>query len=229
MSEHRSRRDAPSGTHRRQPADSLDAIFTEIYRTNHWGSPETISGRGSELRQTEAVRAGLAHILAAYRIRTVVDAGCGDLNWIRHVAGFERLDSYLGVDIVAELIGDCQSRYGSARIAFKRADLTREDMPTADLIICRDFLVHLTIGQVLTVLSSIVRSGSGYLLATTYVHLPDNRETKGGHWRPINLQAPPFNLPDPIEYIDTDFTDEGRNQPGNGLGLWKVSQVPNGH
>ncbi len=210
-----------------QPTESLEAIFTEIYRTNHWGSPETISGRGSERRQTEAVRDGLAHILAAYRIKTVVDAGCGDLNWIRHVPGFERLDSYLGIDIVADLISDCRSRYGSARVTFKQADLTREEIPTADLVICRDFLVHLTIAQVFTVLSSIVRSGSGYLLATTYVHLPDNSESQGGHWRPINLQAQPINLPNPVEYIDTDFTDGGRNLPGNGLGLWKVSQIPN--
>ncbi|MEU7697398.1 class I SAM-dependent methyltransferase [Streptomyces sp. NPDC039028] len=207
------------------PTQNAETIFTEVFRTNHWGSPESASGPGSELRQTEAVRGALASVLARYPIRTVTDAGCGDVNWIRHVDGFDRVDAYVGLDVVPDLVQLNQKRYGSERMSFQQADLSRDGIPAADLVLTRDCMVHLTHHEVLAFLARIATSGSTYLLATTYADLAENRDTTDGHWRPLNLQAAPFHLPPPIEHFDTDFTDNGRHHPGNGLGLWRIEQL----
>lgn len=202
-----------------------EQIFTRKYRRNHWGSIETVSGRGSELRQTVEVRAAVTEVVDRYAIRSVTDAGCGDLNWQQHVAALSHVN-YLGIDVVAELIDHNRQRYGNPRRHFQHRDVTLDPLPYADLVICRDCLVHLSNIQILVALQHIAASRSRYLLATTYPAEQINRDTRDGGWRPVNLTAPPFCLPAPIEFFDTDYRDNGRNHPGNGLGLWPVEAIP---
>ena len=76
-------------------------------------------------------------------VRRLVDAGCGDLNWITHAS--EALELYLGFDVVPELVADAQRRIEARKTHFvKTADITRDLLPKADLILCRDVLTHLT-------------------------------------------------------------------------------------
>jgi SAM-dependent methyltransferase len=203
-----------------------EEIFTWIFRTNHWGSSESVSGRGAELRQTVEVRHAVASVLNRYAIRSVVDAGCGDLNWQRRVPALLHTTHYLGVDVVADLVARNRERYRGTKARFAHLDITQDALPRADLVICRDCMVHLTNAQVLAVLRNVAMSGSGYLLATTYPAETFNRDTTDSHWRPINLMAEPYLLPEPIEFFDTDYRDNGRNHPGNGLGLWPVDRIP---
>ncbi|MGH4019368.1 MAG: methyltransferase domain-containing protein [Pseudonocardiaceae bacterium] len=165
-------------------------------------------------------------MLDRYQIRSVTDAGCGDFNWQRHVPGLLDRTHYVGVDVVADLITLNRQRHGSTRTRFEHLDITRDPPPRADLVICRDCMAHLTNVQVIAALQQIAASGSDYLLATTYPTEPINRDTHDGQWRPVNLTAPPFCLPVPIEFFDTDYRDNGRNHPGNGLGLWPVECIP---
>jgi hypothetical protein len=205
------------------PVSNNEVVFRKIYRTNRWGSAESVSGPGAELRQTHEVRQGVARVLVLYGIRTVADTGCGDFNWMRHVPGMDDLDQYIGLDVVRELVEHNQRRYGGERISFRHADITRDELPAVDLVICRDCMVHLSTPDVTALLDAVKASGSRYLLATSYPQVLENRDTADGRWRPLNLQAPPFSLPEPIEFIDTDFTDNGRYHPGNGLGLWRTA------
>ncbi|MFJ4190357.1 hypothetical protein [Kitasatospora sp. NPDC089509] len=163
--------------------------------------------------------------LGKFGTQSLADAGCGDVNWIRHVDGFDRLDAYLGLDVVPDLVQLNQERHGTERISFRQADLSRDDIPAADLVIARDCLVHLTHHEVLAFLDRVVASGSTYLLTTTYVGLTENRDTTDTHWRPLNLQVAPFHLPEPVEHFDADFADSGRHHPSNGLGLWAIDQL----
>lgn len=208
-----------------RPEPSPEEIFTRKFETNHWGSDESVSGPGSEMRQTGAVREAVAAVINRYGIRTITDAGCGDFNWQRHIPELGGTE-YLGIDVVPDLITRNESWYGSERMRFSHADITREPIPRADLVMSRDCMVHLTNAQVLATLANIAASNCAFLLATTYPDETVNRDTSGGHWRPINLTAAPFGLPAPIAFFDTDFRDDGRNHPGNGLGLWPVSQIP---
>ncbi|MPZ13435.1 MAG: methyltransferase domain-containing protein [Chloroflexi bacterium] len=209
------------------PEPTPQELFTWIFHTNYWGSEESVSGHGSELSETVDVRQAVARVLDRYRVRSVVDAGCGDLNWQRHVPGLLDRTRYLGLDVVTELITRNRQRHGNQRVRFAHADITRDPIPPADLVICRDCMVHLTNAQILRALQHVVASGSAHLLATTYSAEPVNQDRfHDGHWRPVNLSAPPFSLPPPIELYNTDYRDDGRNHPGNGLGLWPVECIP---
>lgn len=198
-------------------------VFTQIFATNRWGSSESVSGRGSELRQTEEVRASIADIIAQYGIRTIVDAPSGDFNWMPHVLNQFPDVTYQGFDIVEPIVQSLQEKYSDVpEWQFQTADITHDILPTADLIINRDCLVHLSLSDGQKALTNFALSGSKYLLSTHYPAETVNADTGNGHWRPINLTLPPYNLNAPIEVFDTDFTDNGRNHPGNHLGLWAL-------
>lgn len=219
---------AATGADPALPEPSLEEIFTHKYRVNHWGSAQSVSGRGSELRQTVEVRAAVASVLDRYDIASVTDAGCGDFNWQRHIPKLAERARYLGVDIVRGLVEANRQRHGNQRTTFAHLDITRDPIPRADLILCRDVLVHLTLDQIHVALRHVAANASRYLLATTYPNEPANPDTHDGHWRPLNLCAPPFHLPRPIEFFDTDYRDGGRNHPGNGLGLWTIDTLMQG-
>lgn len=219
----------PEARRESRPEPTPEEIFTRRFDTNHWGSDESVSGPGSELRQTTEVREALAWVITRYCVRSITDAGCGDFNWQRHIPQLIGGTDYLGVDVAAGLVARNQSRHGAAKTRFAQLDITRDPIPRADLVISRDCMVHLTNAQVRAALDNIGASGSGYLLATTYPDELGNRDTRDGHWRPVNLTKAPFGLPAPIEFFDTDFRDDGRNHPGNGLGLWAVDRIPVAH
>jgi hypothetical protein len=97
-------------------------------------------------------------------------------------------------------------------------------LPRADLVLCRDCLVHLSYAHTLCALNNIRASGSKYLLTTTYSGRDRNSDVPTGSWRPIDLQLPPFQLPAPIRLIDEECPLEGFRDKR--LGLWRVADVP---
>src|SRR5688500_1614611 len=91
----------------RRVTDSLPLLgrapdFSEIYRDNLWGDPESVSGRGSTLARTVNIRKALPELLRSINARSLLDAPCGDFNWMRLVDLGEI--RYTGVDVVSELI-----------------------------------------------------------------------------------------------------------------------------
>ena len=136
----------------------------------------------------------LISLLDDWNVRSLVDAPCGDFNWMRHVLGDRDL-AYTGVDIVAEVIDANSSVYASETRRFVCADMTRDDLPKADMIVCRDGLVHLSFADARAAIRNFRRSGSRYLLATTFVNHSRNRDVATGSWRALNLQAAPFPSP----------------------------------
>jgi hypothetical protein len=203
-------------------------VFRRMYRLNRWSSPESASGVGSDLEQTAAVRRELPALLARHQIKSLVDAPCGDLFWLRQVAGLE-LDSYIGVDIVPELVDRLSSATPIPNAEFRRLDVVSDPLPKADAILCRDLLVHLNYQQIYRCLRNFRASGSTYLLVTTFPHWA-NADIASGRWRPVNLRAEPFSFPEPLDGIV-----EGNTQPSARLGisyedkslaLWRLADLP---
>ncbi|MGH8209207.1 MAG: class I SAM-dependent methyltransferase, partial [Steroidobacteraceae bacterium] len=112
-----------------------------MYQRNSWRNAESVSGDGSDLTQTQRVRAELARLVAQRNIATLLDAPCGDHYWMRKLE--TKPASYIGADIVPELIAANQRAYGSATVRFVTLDICADELPRADLILCRDCLVHL--------------------------------------------------------------------------------------
>ena len=201
----------------------MERIFTHIKRVNLWQSTESVSGRGSELAGTEAIRTALPDLLQAFQIASILDAPCGDFNWMHHVP-LSGID-YTGIDVVSEIIQHNQRQYGTESIRFQAADITKATLPQADLIICRDCWVHLSLANISGALKQFKRSGATYLLTTTYPATQANVDSPTGSWRSLNLLLPPFNFPAPLKLL-TDPSDDTQAHPDKALGLWKLVDLP---
>ncbi len=112
------------------------------------------------------LRSELPAVLTRLGVRNLVDAPCGDCNWRQHLE--IDLDAYIGVDIVPALIEDNRRRYRHFNWKFEVADLIKDPLPTADAVLCRDALIHLSLADISRALSNIRRSGAKYLLATSH-------------------------------------------------------------
>ncbi len=187
-----------------------------------WGSVESLSGPGSTLEQTKIIRSSLPVILERLAIQSIIDAPCGDFNWMQHV-DFKDCD-YIGIDVVKDLIERNNALYHTINRSFICADLILTAIPYADLIISRDFLVHLSNKDATAALRNLKKSGAKYLLTTTFSTRENYNITSGG-WRPINLQKPPFNFPDPIAVIVEGCTEQDGAYADKSLGLWKLSDI----
>jgi hypothetical protein len=194
--------------------DQMKTIFSKIYANGGW-SEETVSGIGSTIQATSIIRHELPLLLKHIGATTMLDAPCGDFNWMREVdlTGIH----YTGVDVVAELIVQNQQLFANEAREFQVLDITKDHLPKVDLILCRDCLIHLSLHNAMQAIKNFKASGSSYLLTTTYTDLAKNSEILTGQWRPINLQAAPFNFPSPIKLI-VELPLEGRS-----LGLWELS------
>jgi hypothetical protein len=96
-----------------------------------------------------------------------------------------------------------------------------------DLILCRDCLVHLPLADAVNAVDNLRRSGSQYLLTTTFVNRDDNRDIPAaGGWRPLNLRRPPFNFPDPLLVLDERCTAGDGKYADKSLGLWLLASLP---
>jgi SAM-dependent methyltransferase len=77
-------------------------VFSAIHRDNGWLDPESVSGPGSTEAATRRFRAAVDLLLRDLEIRSLLDVGCGDGNWIHLLE--TPLERYVGVDIVAALV-----------------------------------------------------------------------------------------------------------------------------
>lgn len=194
-------------------------MFTAIYEQNGWGANETRSGDGATLSRTEVIRTHLPRLLRDLDIRVLVDAGCGEVNWQHHIAA--PLQLYLGYDIVDAVVSGATSTYGQKPgFFFKSADIVTEMVAQADAILCRDCLTHLTNADVLATLDQFRRSGSRYLIATTFSN-GSNADIKTGGWHPLDLRREPFNLGAPQSIVD-----EGLANSTKALGVWRLQGIP---
>src|SRR5688500_18522296 len=127
-----------------------ESVFTRIYAANLWASPESVSGFGSTLRETRVVRQVLPSLVERYDVQVLLDIPCGDCNWMREIGFCGR--TYIGGDIVAELVARNQADFGAPNRTFAHLDVVRDPLPPADLVLVRDCMIHLPNADVLQAL-----------------------------------------------------------------------------
>jgi SAM-dependent methyltransferase len=203
---------------------STQQIFSRMYHRNSWANPESVSGDGSDLNQTRIIRRELATLIKQRAIETLLDAPCGDYHWMRTLDA--RLARYTGADVVPELVKANQRAYGSATVSFVHLDICRDELPKVDLIMCRDCLVHLPLDAAVDALRNFKKSGSKFLLTTTYpgVVKSNRRLFITGNWRPLDMTLAPFSLPEPVQIINEECTEKD-DYKEKSLGLWELAQV----
>jgi len=207
-----------------------EQIFSEIYAKNLWGSRESVSGPGSTLARTAAFRNTLAALLTELNARRLLDAPCGDFNWMKELtlelARRAQLESYTGVDIVRDLIAENCRRHEDPLWRFLHLDLVRDRLPEADAVLCRDCLVHFSFADIRAALRNFKRSKSTYLLTTTFTHVEENFDITTGNWRRLDLRLPPLNLPEPLRMVDEKRRESDGGDSFKYLGLWKLKTIP---
>lgn len=181
-------------------------VFSDIYNTDFWNSKESKSGGGSTMEATKAIREQLPDIISQFSIRSMLDAPCGDYNWMRNV---NRECDYIGGDIVKDIIERNNKLYSSGKVKFVQIDLTSGELPEVDLVFCKDCLQHLSDESIKMALNNIKRSGSKYLLVTSYPKTWKNHDIYDGDYRPLNLLIKPFCLPKPILQVKENSRAEG--------------------
>jgi len=200
--------------------------FQRIFEDNAWGNSESVSGEGSNLARTAVVRAKLPGLLARHGVRSLLDAPCGDFYWMKEV---ELGDvEYIGADIVPEIIERDIRWYAAPRRRFVVCDLVEDALPAADLILCRDCLVHLPDAEIRKAIENFRRSGATWLLTTTFTGDRKNHDIELGEWRAINFERPPYSFPSPVEVIneESDEVDEELGAfPDKSLGLWRLAEL----
>ncbi len=169
------------------------------------GLPETGCGAGSKFENTERVRQRLPRLLSELRVMKLLDAPCGDFNWM------SRTDLY-GIEYIGADYDEVHCAWTKARESqpskFKphsktvvTLDICRDVLPSADLMLCRDFLQHLPNFRVKAALDNFRSSGIPWLLATSHSNELNRDIPSDGMFRLLNLTALPFNLPPPRESI----------------------------
>ncbi|MBY0441090.1 MAG: class I SAM-dependent methyltransferase [Mycobacteriaceae bacterium] len=173
---------------------------------------ESRSGPGSWMCATTGIRSWLPQLFPRYGIRSVLDAPCGDWNWMQHV-DLGHLASYTGWDVEQENVKHNIARFGDRRgVNFEIVNLLTVDrIPRFDLVLCRDFLAHLPTQYIIEVLEKFRASGSRYLITNNYVGASNDQscpldgghavgprgrkeELPGYYYRPVNIEAEPFAL-----------------------------------
>lgn len=186
--------------------NELKEVFTRIYEQNLWTSEESKSGLGSELKSTEVIREEIPEVLKKFKIKSFLDIPCGDFNWMNKV-DFGDVE-YIGADIVESMIESNIKKYEGKN--FKVLDITKDELPKVDLIFVRDILGHFNYENIEKAINNMIKSGSKYLLTTSFTKWTYNTNIENGGWRPINLMIPPFNFK-PI-YLINENCFEGDNQ-----------------
>jgi SAM-dependent methyltransferase len=174
----------------------LADTFNRIYSDGTWGKDATgtgTSGSGSTLEITREYRAYVEDFIKTHHVTSVVDAGCGDWGFSRAMDWGDA--SYLGVDIASDVIDVLRTKHERGKIGFQVGDIT-EDLPTADLLISKDVLQHLSNELVQKFIRNNLRTGKykWVILTNDRTGPRQNLDIRPGGHRPIDLAAPPFDV-----------------------------------
>ena len=167
-------------------------IFDYIYRNDLWGGG---SGTGSSEEATRNYRQFLHNFMRANGVKSVLDLGCGDWQFSRHM-DWTGID-YLGVDVSRVALENTRS-FARPGIAFRQLNAVADPLPPADLLVAKDVLQHWSNADILALLPKLPAFRFALI---TNGFLPDaaaqtNQDIAPGmEYRPVDLQKPPFSLP----------------------------------
>lgn len=202
----------------------MSDVFNRVYDNNYWGNAESRSGNGSDLTQTAVIRVEIPKLIRNLRVRSMLDIPCGDFFWMQECK--TGVETYIGADVVPSMIQQLNEHHGSAGRRFEVLDLSEDALPKVDLVLCRDLLVHFSSSDIRRAVANLKRSGSTYLLTTTFTDRDHNMEIPtSGDWRPLNLQLAPISFPKPLRLINEGCTEHYNQFMDKSLGLWRLADL----
>jgi hypothetical protein len=185
----------------------VGSAFNEVYESDHWDGG---SGVGSRDELNAEYRAVLQAVVESDDVKSVVDAGCGDWQFSRSVDWSNV--SYRGFDVVQAVVDANRKQFTRPGVQFDQLDFSTEQLPNADLLLCKDVLQHWPLDAVRRFLQTNL-SRFKYALITNdvaSVHCtPDrlNADIQFAEWRTLDLEKPPFGLRSRAS-VDLDYMGE---------------------
>ena len=147
---------------------SAKDVFSEVYARSQWGSSGDSfdSGSGSWGVARESYVGFVRELIAESGARRAVDIGCGDF---RVASGFiDLLDSYIGVDVVPELIARNTAEFGRSGVSFVAQDAAISEVPDGDICFVRQVFQHLSNNEI----ASILQQCSKFPIVVVTEHWP---------------------------------------------------------
>jgi hypothetical protein len=213
----------------------LPEAFDEVYRRGMWRQGKSLSGIGSEGPLAERYVSLVREYAAAHGLRTALDGGAGDFSVGSRLA--MNFDRYTAMDVSPRIIDiDRQKFAGPAwqHVEFIVADLTAGPFPSAELVLIRQVLQHLTNVQIGMVLKNLEASSWRRALITEDVHDPvgnqsPNRDlpshtvrTRRSLGSGVFLDQPPFDCA--VRRLATILPSGDAHQRAGGLLVFEFNR-----
>ena len=179
---------------------SDEAMFERMAKGWRAGQPETCCGNGSTMANTANIRKWLPNIVSEYSLASINDAGAGDLHWIRKVQ-WPRPIAYRAFDLIPRLD------------SIEKIDITRDEMPPCDAILCRMVLNHLDEPRIMMALD-LFRRSARYLIATQFDG--ESLPQRSPQFTRLDLRGAPYMLGEPLAKVQDGSEDICS------LALWKL-------
>lgn len=180
-------------------------------------------GEGSTIWYTKPLRTNLIGFLNKHNIKSMLDAPCGDFNWMSTIE-FDKDFDYLGADINAGFVNRNNRLYGNKFIVL---DITDDSLPSKDLMFVRDCLFHLSNQSKLNFFKNFLKADIKYLLTSNHPREKENKNIPDASFDTINWFISPWNFLEPIDtIIDYDESDYRFHQhPYRTMCLWSKEQI----
>ena len=179
-------------------------IFDKIYENSYWGNG---SGGGSSPEATEPYKIFLEGFIRQHDIKSIVDLGCGDWQFSQFLDFCSA--TYFGIDASKNVIANNQRSFSRPGVSFANLPESYSKLPSADLLVCKDVLMHLDTKKVQDILS--ILPSFKYALITNDIPCVsafreilhrmrrpfspvNNQEIKTGDYRTLDPTQQPFNL-----------------------------------
>lgn len=147
------------------------AAMEQVYALQLWGTNQTkfYSGEGSHKPElVDPYLNAVSTFLNSFTNPPVIcDLGCGDFNIGKELVKYSQ--KYIAVDIVPDLIAFNKKHFSQKYLEFLCLDIAKDDLPSADCVLLRQVLQHLSNAEVHAVLAKL--SQYKYLVLTE--HLPE--------------------------------------------------------
>jgi len=186
----------------KKPWPTKDAM-AQIYENNLWGGKQSEFFSGDGSHNPELINPyleTLTSFLTAFETPPVIcDLGCGDFNIGKELVKYSK--KYIAIDIVPDLIAHNKKTFKAENLEFHSLDIAEDELPSADCVILRQVLQHLSNTEI----KGVVEKLYDYKYVILTEHLPEedfepNKDIISGQGirlkkqSGVNLLAPPFNF-----------------------------------
>lgn len=174
--------------------EKVSAYIYEHTVASYREEGKEFSSRGAILKQANAYIHFLESFIKNAEVCSIVDIGCGDWTLSKYVQWGDV--KYTGIDVVKSIVEENQKKSASPTLSLIRADALQTDLPSADLLVCKDVLQHLTTQDITLFLEQLGKFK--HCLITNDVDPKTlsgtNREIRRGDYRTLDLTKPPFHV-----------------------------------